>query len=62
VRLTAYSLFEIVAWPAAVWCALELALRAGSHTHDGAGATAATGALAALTIVACRMRAHQLGR
>ena len=61
-RLTAYSLFEIVAWPAAVWCVLELALRAGTRTYDGAAATAATGALAALTIVACRMRSHQLGR
>jgi hypothetical protein len=59
-RRSTYSLFEIVAWPAAVWCAIELALRAGTTTFDGAGMTAVTGALAAMTIVACRWRGRQL--
>jgi len=60
VRLGAYHLFEIVAWPAAVWCAIELALRGVSGAHAGIAMPAITGLCAALTIVACRLRSAQL--
>lgn len=59
-RVRAYSVFEIVAWPAAVWCGIEVALRTATGTFDGIAMTAALGSLAALTIVACRMRTAQL--
>jgi hypothetical protein len=59
-RPKAYHLFEIVAWPAAVWCAIEIGLRAATASYDGAAMTAATGALAAMTVVACRWRSAQL--
>ena len=61
-RFGAYRLFEIVAWPAAAWCAIELSLRAATGLRDGAAMTAATGVLAALTVAGCRWRARQLGR
>ncbi len=59
-RSSAYHLFEIVAWPAAVWCALEVSLRTATGDFQGITATALTGACAALTIVACRLRPAQL--
>ncbi len=61
-RIGTYHLFEIVAWPAAVWCAIELGLRTTLGAADGAGMTLATGLCAALTIAACRMRTAQLAR
>lgn len=60
-RRGAYRAFEIVAWPAAAWCALELALRTVSGAHDGTAATLVLGAMAAATIAACRIRTAQLG-
>jgi hypothetical protein len=59
-RATAYSLFELVAWPAAAWCALEVVLRGSTGGFDGMAMTSVTGACAALTIVASRWRARQL--
>ncbi|MGE3074002.1 MAG: hypothetical protein AB7N24_12155 [Dehalococcoidia bacterium] len=55
-----YHLFEIVAWPAAAWCGLELVLRTATGTFDGIAATATTGIFAGLTIVACRLRTTAL--
>ena len=59
-KTQAYRLFEVVAWPAAVWCVVELGLRTATGQLDGMPMTAATGAMAALTIVACRWRSAQL--
>ena len=59
-RLGAYHLFEIVSWPAAAWCGVEVVLRTASGTFDGLAATALTGSMAALTIAACRLRSRQL--
>ena len=59
-RIHAYRLFEIVAWPAAIWCAVELALRGTTGETAGMSMTAITGASAALTIVACRARNRSL--
>lgn len=59
-RAGAYGLFEIVAWPAAVWCAVEVSLRTAVGAFDGFVMTAAVGSLAASTILACRLRARQL--
>jgi hypothetical protein len=59
-RLSAYHLFEIVAWPAAVWCTLEATLRFASGEVEGLATTAATAALAGLTVAACRIRSRQL--
>ena len=59
-RTGVYGLFELVAWPAAVWGAAEAALRLATGTFDGFATATATGALASLTIVACRMRVAQL--
>lgn len=61
-RQHAYGLFEIVAWPAAAWCAAELVLRSALGDFSGAGSTALIGSLAASTIVASRWRAAQLRR
>ena len=61
-RIGAYHLFEIVAWPAAVWCAIELGLRTAVGSADGVWMTIATGLCAASTIGACRMRTAQLAR
>ncbi len=59
-RIQAYRLFEIVAWPAAVWCAIELLLRGMTGETADMSMTAITGACAALTIVACRARNRSL--
>ena len=59
-RMQAYRLFEIVAWPAAAWCAIELVLRGATGSFEGMTWTALTGGMAALTIVACRIRSAQL--
>lgn len=59
-RPQAYRLFEIVAWPAAVWCGVELLLRGATGDFSGAAATALTGAMAGLTIAACRWRTAQV--
>ena len=56
----AYRVFEIVAWPAAAWCGLEIVLRTASGTHDGTAATVVLGAMAAATIAACRIRKGHL--
>lgn len=59
-RLQAYRVFEIVAWPAAVWCGLELVLRTVTANYQGISITAITGLCAALTIAAGRLRSRQL--
>jgi len=59
-RHGAYFVFELLAWPALVWCGAELALRAAAGAGGGAGAAALTGACAAGTIVACRWRNRAL--
>ena len=59
-RRQAYLVFEIVAWPAAVWCALEAAARGATGTFDGLSETVLLGSMAATTIVACRWRSRQL--
>jgi len=59
-RIQAYRLFEIVAWPAAVWCAVEVALRLATGELAGVTATLLTGACAALTIVASRARSKDI--
>lgn len=59
-RIHAYRLFEIVAWPAAVWCAVELALRVATGELAGITATLLTGSCAALTIVAARARSRDI--
>lgn len=59
-RQQTYHLFEIVAWPALVWCSFEIVLRTVIRASDGLSATALTGALAGLTVVACRLRSRQL--
>lgn len=55
-RQRSYWLFELVAWPAAVWCAAESVIRLGTGATDGLAATALLGACAAGTIVASRTR------
>jgi hypothetical protein len=62
VRTRAYFLFELVAWPAAVWCAAELLLRAATGETGGSVGAALTGTCAVLTVFACRLRAMQLSR
>ena len=59
-RIGAYRLLEIVAWPALAWCGIEVVLRLATRAPGGLAATALTGAMAALTIAACRLRAAQL--
>lgn len=59
-RQQAYHLFEIAAWPAAVWCAAEVVLRGVTGARDGIAASAMLGLMAAGTIVACRLRTRQL--
>lgn len=60
-RPRAYFLFELVAWPAAVWCGAELVLRTATGEASGIGGTGLTGMCAALTIGAARWRSRQLG-
>ena len=60
-RARAYFLFELVAWPAAVWCGAELVLRAATGETGGIRGAGLTGMCAALTIVAARWRSRQLG-
>ncbi|MCC6386951.1 MAG: hypothetical protein IT302_06180 [Dehalococcoidia bacterium] len=55
-RARGYWLFELVAWPAAAWCAIEVALRVGTGATDGIAATALLGLCAGGTIVAARTR------
>ncbi|HML98048.1 MAG TPA: hypothetical protein PKD75_06170 [Tepidiformaceae bacterium] len=59
-RPRAYFLFELVAWPAALWCGTELVLRVATGDTGGLGSAGLTGACAALTIVAARWRSRQL--
>ncbi len=59
-RDAGYRLFEIVAWPAACWGAVELALRAGTGHGNGAGATVIITLMATLTIVVARQRRHAI--
>ena len=58
----AYGIFEIMAWPAAVWCASELVLRTLVREPAGLARTAVIGAMAATTIVCCRWRRGSLAR
>ncbi|MCE7927303.1 MAG: hypothetical protein HUU14_07695 [Dehalococcoidia bacterium] len=59
-RVGAYHLFELVAWPALAWCALELPLRAASGAAAGTMVTAVTLGCAVATVVACRWRKRAL--
>lgn len=59
-RQRAYFLFELVAWPAAVWCVTELVLRVATGETGGIGSAGLTGTFAALTIVSVRWRSRQL--
>lgn len=61
-RTRAYFLFELVAWPAAVWCGVELVLRAATGATAGIGSVGLTGGCAVLTVFACRVRTMQLAR
>ncbi len=59
-RLRAYFLFELVAWPAALWSGTEVVLRVATGATGGLGSAGLTGACAALTIAAARWRSRQL--
>lgn len=59
-RNNAYWLFALVAWPAAAWGVIELALRAATGTAEGMLDTAAVTACAFTTIAAARMRRRAL--
>ena len=59
-RTRAYRLFEIVAWPALVWCALEVALRVATGQLAGIAPTMLTGICAGLTVVAARARSRDI--
>lgn len=59
-RHGAYHLFELVAWPAAVWSGVEVLLRVASGAFDGLTQAGFLGAMAGCTIAACRWRSHQL--
>ena len=54
IRRGAYSVFEIVAWPAIVWSAFELAVRATLMGYQGLGEPSLILACAILTVIACR--------
>lgn len=58
-RAGAYFLFEIVAWPAAIWCGMELVLRVAMGETAGIDSAGLTGACAALTIVSVRWRSRK---
>ena len=58
-RNHACRVFEIVAWPVAAWCAVELVVRTSTANFDGVSASAITGACAVLTITAARIRTRQ---
>lgn len=53
-RRGAYSIFAIVAWPAIVWSAFELAVRVTLMAHQGLGEPSLILACAILTVIACR--------
>ena len=55
-RLHAYSAFAILAWAAAIWVALELALRLAVGYFDGIGPTLAIGLCALGALLALRWR------
>lgn len=55
----AYWLLELVAWPAAAWCALEAGLRAVINAHDGLGESALLGVCAAGLLTLSRWRRGQ---
>ena len=59
-RIHAYRLFEIVAWPAVVWCTIEVALRLATGELSGIPVTLLTGMCAALTVVAARARTKHI--
>ena len=61
-RREAYRLFEIVSWPAAVWCGAECGLRMALGTPASAAAPALLGVMALGTIWACRARTRQLAQ
>ena len=55
-RRGTYAVFEILAWPAAVWCSGECLWRIASGNVAGLEAAALMAAAAVGTIVACRWR------
>ena len=55
-KVSAYGLGAIVAWPAVAWCAVEAGLRVVGGYSAGAGQLALTGGCAAATIVAVHVR------
>jgi hypothetical protein len=60
VRGQAYWLFALVAWPAAVWGAIETILRVAASYGDGIGGSLALTACAAATILGCAWRKRAL--
>ena len=59
-RLASYRLFEIVSWPAVVWCGAEIVMRCVTGDVPGAAQPGVLFAMAACTVVSCRTRAGQL--
>ena len=55
-RRGTYAVFEILAWPAAVWCSGECVWRIASGNVAGLGEPALVAAAAVGTIVACLCR------
>jgi len=55
VKRQAYRLFEIVAWPAAVWYAVEAAIRGATGDAAGAAWALLFAAMASAMIGGCRM-------
>ena len=60
-RLHAYSAFAILAWAAAIWVLLELALRLAVGYFDGIGQTLAIGLCALGALLALRWRRGRAG-
>lgn len=59
-RNRSYALFEILAWPALAWCAIEVGVRLAAGASSGLAMTVATGAAAGATVIASRWRRRGL--
>jgi hypothetical protein len=53
---TAYGLFELVAWPAVAWGAIEIALRFGAGYGAGLPNSLLITSAGVATVTACRLR------
>jgi hypothetical protein len=59
-RRESYGIFEILAWPAVVWSAVELTLRATAMGREGLGQPALILVSAVMTVGVCKhMKAAQ---